>query len=139
MMPFLIFAIMPRPFTYFATVLLSLSATVSFAQKEKAAPVSYDDKLLYGGCWFVPHNAVVNIRFTENSNFQLQEYDNNKGGEVTYAGKYLLDGNNLWLLYNDKPKQKFYFYKGEGADDGYYIKGYPLKTTEYYFVHGKCE
>ena len=112
---------------------------VSFAQKAKETTTNYDDKLLYGGCWFVPHNAGVNLRFTEFSNFQFSDYDNTKGGEIVLTGKYLLDGHNLWLIYNDRPKEKFYFYKGEGADDNYYINGYPLKTSTYYFVHGSCE
>ena len=124
---------------YTAVCLLLLTSLTAFAQKNKDKPVSYDDKLLFGGCWFVPHNSGVNIRFTENSNFAFQDRDKEKGDEVAYTGKYLLDGNNLWLIFNDKPKKKFYFYKGEGSDDNYYIKGYPLKTTEYYFVHGKCE
>lgn len=125
----------------FSATFLSLlfAAIIAFAQKGKESPVSYDDKLLYGGCWFVPHNAGVNIHFSEFGNFQFADYDNANGGEVIFQGKYLLDGHNLWLIYNDRPKQKFYFYKGEGADTSYYIKGYPLKTSAYYFVHGNCE
>ena len=121
------------------SILLSFVSLTSFAQKEKDKTANYDEKVLFGGCWFVPHNSEVNIRFSDFNSFQFKDYDKEKGGEVTYSGKYLLDGSNLWLIFNDQPKRKFYFYKGEGGDDNYYIKGYPLKTTEYYFVHGKCE
>jgi hypothetical protein len=122
-----------------SSLLLLAISSVSFAQKEKEKAVTYDDKQLYGGCWFVPHNAGVNIRFSEFNNFIFADYDNSKGGEIILKGKYLLDGHNMWLIYDDRAKEKFYFYKGEGADDAYYIKGYPLKTSEYYFVHGKCD
>ena len=127
-------------FMRFSAILLLVFVTgVSFAQKAKETTANYEDKLLYGGCWFVPHNAGVNLRFTEFSNFQFSDYDNTKGGEIVLTGKYLLDGHNLWLIYNDRPKEKFYFYKGDGVDDNYYIKGYPLKTSTYYFVHGSCD
>jgi len=120
------------------TLLFLFITSISHAQKAQDKAVEYDDRLLFGGCWFVPHNAGVNLRFSENSNFKFEDFDKDKG-EVTFTGKYLLDGHNLWLLFNDKPKQKFYFYKGDGADDNYYLKGYPLKTTTYYFVHGECD
>ena len=129
---------MSKTYTFICHTICCLFITaVCFAQKDKV--VSYDDKMLYGGCWFVPHNTGINIRFTEHSNFKLQDTDPEQGGEVTYTGKFLLDGNNLWLIYNDKPKQKLGFYKGAGADEAFYIKGYPLKTSESYLVHGKCE
>lgn len=112
----------------------------SFAQKAATIPVtSFDDKLLYGGCWFVPHNAGVNIHFTEHSDFIFNDYDQEAGREISLTGKFLLDGHNLWLIFNDRPKQKFYFAKEETPGGNYYFRGYPLKTSTYYFVHGNCE
>ena len=121
-------------------VILVFSHSTGFAQKDKdnGKLLSWDDKVLYGGCWFVPHNSQVNIQFTEYANFLMHDVDaNNK--EVTITGKYVLDGHNLWLVYNDRPKQKFYFYKTEGTDEHFVIRGYPVETSEYHFVHGNCE
>ncbi|MES2701250.1 MAG: hypothetical protein V4649_01370 [Bacteroidota bacterium] len=125
---------------YILLVALFLFAGVrSIAQKAAAAPASYDDSILYGGCWFVPHNAGINIKFSAHYNFEFNDYDTEAGREITLTGKYLLDGHSLWLIYNDRPKQKFYFYKGDPPDNNYYFKAYPLKTSPYYFVHGNCE
>jgi hypothetical protein len=81
----------------------------------------------------------VKIQFTEHSNFVFNDYDAEAGREITLTGKYLLDAHNLWFIFNDRPKQKFYFYKGDAPDGNYYFKGYPLKTSAYYFVHGNCD
>lgn len=125
------------PERYIIPVLLFFTSA-AFAQKTKVTAVSYSDSMLYGGCWFVPHNSAVNIRFLEFGNFQFADYDDAKG-ELHLSGKYLLDEHNLWLIYNDRPKEKFYFTKGEGTDNNYYIKGYPLKSSRYTFVHGSCD
>ena len=122
----------------YVTLVLLLVANTCFAQKEKEKPVSYEDKVLYGGCWFVPHNSDVNIRFSEYSNFTFHSLDSN-GKEEVVQGKYLLDGHNLWLIYNDRPRQKFYFYKTESTDPHFVIRAYPIETSEYHFVHGNCE
>lgn len=108
------------------------------AQKQKDIAISYDEKILFGGCWFIPHNSEVNIRFSENSNFILHDIDST-GKEVVQTGKYLLDGHNLWLIYNERPKQKFNFYKTEGADAHYLFVAYPTETSKYRFVHGNCD
>ena len=108
------------------------------AQKEKAQPTFYDEKILFGGCWFIPHNSEVNIRFSENSNFTLHDIDS-AGKEVVQTGKYLLDGHNLWLIYNERPKQKYNFYRTEGADAHYMFVAYPTETSKYRFVHGSCD
>ena len=118
------------------TLVLLLCANICFAQKEKSA--SYDDKVLFGGCWFVPHNSDINIKFSEYSNFQLHDLDSN-GKEELIQGKYLLDGGNLWLIYNDRPKQKFSFYKTEGSDPHFVIRATQPETNALHFVHGSCE
>ena len=108
------------------------------AQKSPEKPMVYDDKLLFGGCWFIPHNSEVNIKFSENSNFTMHDVDAN-GKELVLTGKYLLDGHNLWLIYNERPKQKLHFYKTEGADAHFTFVAYPVETSKYRFVHGSCE
>lgn len=129
------------PYKYLLFIfVLFLSTNICFAQKDrdKEKTFSHDDKVLYGGCWFVPHNSQINIRFSEFSNFQFHNIDSSEK-EVVVTGKYLLDGHNLWLIYNDRPKQKFYFYKTEGADEHFVIRSYPVDNSEYHFVHGDCE
>lgn len=109
-----------------------------FAQKANEKPVAYDDKVLFGGCWFVPHNSETNIRFSENSNFTLHDLDST-GKEMVLTGKYLLDGHNLWLIYNERPRQKFNFYKTEGTDPHFIFVAYPTEISKYRFVHGSCD
>ena len=122
-------------FLFFATILVCHNC---LAQKQKDISVSYDEKVLFGGCWFIPHNSEVNIRFSENSNFTLHDIDS-AGKDVIQTGKYLLDGHNLWLIYNEHPKQKFNFYRTEGADAHYMFVAYPTETSRYRFVHGNCD
>jgi hypothetical protein len=124
---------------YILLYLLFVTGMHSFAQKTVIPVTAFDDSLLYGGCWFIPHNAGINIRFTGYANFVFNDYDQENGRELTLTGKYLLDGHNLWLIFNDRPKQKFYFAKEEKPGGHYYFRGYPLKTSTYYFVHGNCE
>lgn len=100
--------------------------------------INFSQDLLLNGCWFIPHNADVNIRFKKDFTFEFTDFDNKTMKEVLLSGTYSLEGHDLLLKYKDRPEQKFYFYKGESTDDNYYIKGYPLKTTSYYFVHGEC-
>ena len=109
-----------------------------YAQKTTDKPVVYDDKVLFGGCWFVPHNSEINIRFSENSNFLLHDLDAT-GKEKVMTGKYLLDGHNLWLIYNERPKQKFNFYKTEGTDAHFIFVAYGIEASKYRFVHGSCD
>ena len=124
-------------FVFTAIVLISIS-NLCFAQKEINKPETYNDKILFGGCWFTPHNSEINITFSDYSNFRFHNIDSNEH-EVIITGKFLLDGHNLWLIYNDRPKQKFDFYKTEGPDAHYVIRSYPLEKSEYLFVHGDCE
>jgi len=118
------------------TLVLVLCVNVCIAQRERS--VTYDDKVLFGGCWFVPHNSEINIKFSEYSNFTLHALDSN-GKEKVIQGKYLLDGGNLWLIYNDRPKQKFSFYRTDGNDPHFVIRGYESEASPYHFVHGSCE
>lgn len=122
----------------FCTITFVLFAGHAIAQKQKKNDTP-NDKELYGGCWFVPHNATTNIRFSGFSDFVFSDYDSKAGRDITLTGKFLLDGHNLWLIYNDRAKQRFYIYKGKDGDTNYYIKGYPPDKSSYYFVHGECE
>ena len=118
------------------SLVLLLTSNICFAQKEKS--VSYNDKVLFGGCWFVPHNSDVNLKFSEYSNFIFHDLDSS-GKEEVIQGKYLLDGGNLWLIYNDRPKQKFSFYKTEGTDPHFVIRAISPESADLHFVHGSCE
>jgi len=124
-------------FVITAVVLIS-SSNVGFSQKANDKTETYSDKILFGGCWFTPHNSEINISFSEYSNFCIHNIDSEEH-EIVLTGKFLLDGHNLWLIYNDRPKQKFYIYKTEGPDMHYVIRSYPMDKGEYLFVHGDCE
>lgn len=84
------------------------------------------------GFFFTPHAATINIRFYRNKTFVLNDYNSTLEKEEQLKGTYDLAGNTLTLYYDDRPKQKFKFYKGEGSDDNYYIK-----NSGNYFVKGE--
>ena len=122
----------------FTAIVLIFSSFTCLSQKDKDKTVTYTDKVLFGGCWFVPHNSEIYLTFSEYSNFRFHDIDSNEH-EVFITGKYLLDGHNLWLIYDDRPKQKFDFYKTEEPDAHYEIRSYPIEKGGYLFVHGDCE
>lgn len=84
------------------------------------------------GYWFVPHGATVNIRFSRNGRFEFNDYNSALEKEELLTGTYKLKNGTLILLYDDRPKQSFKFYKGEKGDENYYIK-----KSDYYFVKGE--
>jgi hypothetical protein len=108
--------------------------TDSIAAKSTQSTVSIEssniEKLI--GYWFTPHAATVNIRFYRNKTFVLNDYNSTLDKEEKLTGTFDLTGNTLTLLYEDRAKQKFTFYKGEGDDDNYYIK-----NPGNYFVKGE--
>ena len=85
------------------------------------------------GYWFIPHNATVNIKFLRNGSFKFNDYNTLLGKEEVLRGTYQLRNGSLTLLYDDRPKQSFRFYKGNPGDKNYYIKG----SAGYYFVKGE--
>ena len=88
------------------------------------------------GCWVVPKSEHVSIQFLRDGSFHFMDFSTE--GQEYITGSVEISGHDLYLLYDDRPKQKFYFYAGSGADSkNFYIKGYPLKTTKYYFVKSK--
>ncbi|MBB6005215.1 hypothetical protein [Arcicella rosea] len=84
------------------------------------------------GYWFVPHGATINIKFKRDGNFEFNDYKVKLDKEELLKGTYQLENGTLTLFYDDRPKQKFKFYKGKNGDENYYIK-----KTGYYFVKGE--
>ncbi len=84
------------------------------------------------GNWFVPHAAVINIKFNRNGRFEFNDYNTILEKDEFLTGEYKLSDGVLTLMYDDRPKQNFKFYKGEGKDNNYYIK-----KEGYYFVKGE--
>ncbi len=83
------------------------------------------------GYWFIPHGATINIQFNRDGRFIFNDYNMTLEKDETLQGSYQLEKGTLTLLYDDRPKQKFRFYKGEKGDKNYYIK-----KSGYYFVKG---
>ena len=84
------------------------------------------------GYWFVPHNAMINIKFNRDGKFEFNDYNAILEKDELLKGTYKLENGILTLLYEDRPKQEFEFYKSEHGDDNYYIK-----KKGYYFVKGE--
>ena len=84
------------------------------------------------GNWFVPHMATINMRFNRNGRFEFNDYNSTFEKEELLTGEYKLLNGILTLMYDDRAKQNFKFYKGEGNDYNYYIK-----KGDYYFVKGE--
>ena len=84
------------------------------------------------GYWFTPHGATVNIRFNRNGRFEFNDYNSSLEKEELLTGEFKLSNGTLTLMYDDRPKQNFKFYKGESGDNNFYIK-----KSGYYFVKGE--
>ena len=84
------------------------------------------------GFWFFPHSATINIKFGRDGNFLFNDYNSTFDKDEILTGTYQLDNGTLTLFYDDRPKQKFKFYRGEPGDNNYYIK-----KSGYYFVKGE--
>jgi hypothetical protein len=95
--------------------------------KDSLRAAENTEKLL--GYWFMPHAATINIQFYRDQRFVFNDYNKAIGKEEKLTGKFSLQGKTLTLLYDDRPKQKFQFTKGEPGDNNYYIK-----NQNYYFV-----
>lgn len=120
-------------------ILCILSLSVSYCQtndssvNKKNSTVA-EQKIIQNnnriiGNWFIPHNADINITFNKNGTFIFLDYNSKLEKEEILKGKYKLNGDKLILIYIDRPKQTFSFYRGSQGDDNYYIK-----KGNYYFV-----
>jgi hypothetical protein len=98
--------------------------------KVKTGKLSNVENLI--GYWFVPHVAIINIRFYRNGRFDFKDYNAILDKDENLQGTYQLDKGILTLFYNDRPKQKFKFYRSDKGDDNYYIK-----NNSHYFVKGE--
>ena len=97
----------------------------------KANQLSNIENIL--GNWFIPHAGMMNIKFSRDGSFEFNDYNLNLGKEELLTGTFQLENGTLTLLYNDRPKQKFKFYKGTEGDSRFYIKG----SNGYYFIKGE--
>lgn len=84
------------------------------------------------GYWFIPHGASLNIKFKRDGNFEFNDYNSTTETEELLTGTYELKNGTLTLMYDDRPKQDFKFYKGKDGDENFYIK-----KSGYYFVKGE--
>ena len=117
-------------------VLLALPI-IAFSQQKvstKIVPASSIENLL--GYWFIPHNATINIQFYRNKKFVFNDYNSVQEKDEKLTGTFTLKGSVLTLLYDDRPQQKFKFYKGAAGDTNYYIKSFGSGGS-YYFVKGE--
>jgi|GEM_PF-2830904 len=105
------------------------SAAVNY-QNNRINELSNIEKII--GYWFTPHCDTMNIRFYRNGHFEFNDYNSTLEKEELLTGTYKLVNGVLSLMYDDRPKQNFKFYKGEKGDLNYYIK-----KGGYYFVKGE--
>ena len=85
------------------------------------------------GNWFIPHAGMMNIKFARDGRFEFNDYNSNLEKDELLSGTFQLENGVLTLFYDDRPKQKFKFYKGADGDSNFYIKG----SNGYYFVKGE--
>jgi hypothetical protein len=81
------------------------------------------------GYWLIPHNAGINLQFNENGTFIFNDYNIKLDRSEELKGKYQLEKGRLTLIYIDRPRQVFKFYKD---GDLFYIK-----KGNYYLVKGE--
>ncbi len=113
-----------------AAVIAPQEASVSKTATENTNPLSDIENVI--GNWFVPHAATTNIKFMRDGRFEFNDYNENLAKDELLTGTFTLENGNLSLLYDDRPKQNFKFYKGDKGDDNFYIR-----RGSYYFVKGE--
>jgi len=79
---------------------------------KNAVPETSIEKLL--GYWYMPDDENVNVKFFRDKTFILNDYDGS-GTAQQHDGTFELSASTLTLLYSDRPKQSFKFYKGTGS------------------------
>ncbi|HEV8079947.1 MAG TPA: hypothetical protein VGP43_04490 [Chitinophagaceae bacterium] len=116
-------------------LLVFIIPVIGFAQikSQIRGSSSSVEKLL--GNWFVPHYAITNIKFYRNKKFVFNDHNSTLDKDEKLTGTFILKGPVLTLLYDDRPQQKFKFYKGVGTDNNYYIES--MGKGGYYFVKGE--
>jgi hypothetical protein len=105
-------------------VILLSDGTWKLAEIKKDT-IYYNQATLLGGCWFFPHQAVLNIAFYENDKFKFNSY---YGLE---EGVYELLGNDVILTCNNGTKYRFYIFEEQ------YLKSCAGEKMYYYLVHSK--
>lgn len=86
-------------------------------EEKQQVPETSIEKLL--GNWYMPGDENVNVKFFRDKTVVLNDYDS-RGNPQTVTGTFELSGSTLTLLYDDRPKQSFRFYKGPAGR--YYIE-----------------
>ena len=81
------------------------------------------------GYWYMPEHPDVDVRFFRDMRFEMNDLDADKKPEHL-EGSFELSGSTLKLLYNDRPKQSFRFYKGPGTQ-------YFIESKDILFVKGE--
>jgi hypothetical protein len=95
---------------------------------------------LIGCCWFIPHSATINIHFYSNHTFVFNDYNSKKNIDEKLIGKFLLVGQELYLIYNDRPKQKAkFFIRKEDENAVIRISSGTKKVADYVFLKGECD
>jgi hypothetical protein len=113
------------------TVILSSNGT--WKQTDTISDtILYNQKMLLGGCWFVPHDAMRNIKFYENYTFKMHLTN-----MELVTGSYKILGHDIKLTFNNNPVATYLFidnktYSGSPNDA---LKSYPIDKAEYWFVH----
>lgn len=96
---------------------------------KKNLPNGKDVKEWLVGHWFMPHSAFIYIDFNSDSTFIFMDYNIDLEASEKLTGKYSIDGNKLYLNYNDRKSQTFALVKGKSEYESYIKKG-----DDYYFV-----
>jgi len=73
------------------------------------------------GYWYKP-KSQVNVRFYPNKTFEYNDYDSVANRSQKFKGKFSLKDTELTLIFDDKSKQVFSFYKVNPGNKNYYLK-----------------
>lgn len=116
------------------TSVLKLKDTIDLGRKKNLPNGKHIRECmdLLVGHWFMPHSAFIYIDFNSDSTFVFMDYNIDLGESEKLTGKYSIDGNRIYLNYNDRKRQAFSFIVGESEYDSYIKKG-----EEYYFVKSR--
>jgi hypothetical protein len=84
------------------------------------------------GCWKMPSRPGEMLELKADGNFNFDDYNSLTKSTEHFYGTWKKVGKEITLMYDDRPQQRFYFFKGKGG------KWALRKAGGFRFVKGDC-
>lgn len=108
-----------------ATALLCASLSAGAQSKEQTI-----------GCWKMPSRAGETLQLNRDGSFSFNDYNTSTKATENLYGTWKMSGNTVYLMYDDRPQQRFTLKKDKAgkwmmtkAGGFLFVKGTPGECT----------